>query len=173
MKNVIVVIFSDEGKTYEVLSTMKNWSGSTKVLSGCVIKNTGEGIVVKDGFDFENDASGWASGGLIGSLIGLISGPLGMLLGGSIGALIGLASDDNKVVESEKVINQVISKLDNYKLALILVVEEPNINEINNFLDANDCAVFYRHSFSQVEQEVKEAEKLQKELAREARKKLQ
>ncbi|MBC6498254.1 hypothetical protein H7R52_02195 [Weissella confusa] len=56
---------------------------------------------LKDSFTTRDD-SGWLTGSVFGSAIGLIGGPLGVLFGGTLGALVGADSDVAQVASDQE-----------------------------------------------------------------------
>lgn len=172
MKNVIISIFKEESKAYETLSELKNRVGSSTVITAGIIKNENGNLLIKDGYNFDDYGSNWAAGGLIGGLIGIIGGPLGVLLGGSMGTLVGSGIDLDNQDETLKVGQQIISKLKNYQLALIMLVDEPSTNEIDDFLLSYNCDTIIRESYIDVQAEIYQAEELEERLAKEARQKV-
>ena len=168
MKNVVVSIFSEESKTYEAMSYLKSRTGTTEVDCVSVIKNENGHITVQDGFGSDSDDH-WATGGLLGALIGLLGGPIGMLLGSSLGMLIGGSVDMSDVDSTSDVIRQVIAKLGNYKLAMVIIAEEITPNELDEFLKSHGANAIIRESYSVVKEDVIHAEKVEKDMAKEAK----
>ena len=168
MKNVIVSIFSEESKTYEAMSSLKSKAGTTDVECASIIKNSNGHITLRDGFGDDSDDN-WATGGLLGALIGLLGGPIGMLLGGSLGMLIGGSVDISDADSTDSVIRQVIAKLSNYKLALVIIADEVNPGELDEFLKSYGANEIIRESYIDVKSEVIEAEKVEKDMAKEAK----
>ena len=171
MKNVIVSIFGEESKTYQALSSLKSKTGTTEVDCASIIKNINGHITYQDGFG-NNIDDHWATGGLIGALIGLLGGPIGMLLGGSLGILIGGAVDASDVDSDNSVIRQVIAELDNYKLALVIIADEVKDKELDDFLISYGANNIFRESYTNVKAEVIEAEEIQKDMAKETKHRL-
>ena len=171
MKNVIVSIFSEESKTYEAMSSLKSKTGTTEVDCASIIKNSNGHITLRDGFgnDFDDN---WATGGLLGALIGLLGGPIGMLLGSSIGILIGTSVDMSDADSTNSVIRQVIAHLGNYKLALVIIADEIAPDELDDFLNSYGANEIIRESYIDVKNEVIEAEKIEKEMAKEAKRRV-
>src|ERR1700759_2048888 len=89
--SVIVVSFSDDDRAYEALTRLKELDsqGQVEVVAAAVrgARDEGHGAV-KDEVG-EPSFAGTAGGGLVGLLIGILGGPLGVLLGGATGLMIG------------------------------------------------------------------------------------
>jgi len=96
MENIIIVNFSVESEAYQALTELKaNAITNNYVISqALLVKNTEGKINILDsldtGVETRNDTR---IGGLVGALMGIVGGPLGMVLMGGYGALIGSAVD--------------------------------------------------------------------------------
>jgi len=172
MKNVIIAIFSEESKTYEALSELKSRSGSTLVLTAGVVKNVNGNLTVKDGYNLDDYGANWATGGLLGGVIGLLGGPVGVLLGGGLGTLIGSGVDASQADDTVNILKQVTSNLGNYELALLVIADENNNNELNQFFRTHGSSHIIRESFIDVQTEVYQAQELEEHLAKEAKRKI-
>ena len=171
MKNVIISIFREESRTYEAMSYLKSRRGTTDVDCASIIKNVNGHITLQDGYGDDIDEH-WAAGGLIGALIGLLGGPIGMLLGGSLGMLLGGSVDLSDADSNNSVIRQVIGNLGNYKLALVIVADEVSSNKLDEFLQSHGASEIIRESYAEVKNEVLEAENVEKEMAKETKRRL-
>lgn len=174
MQNVIIVIFKDENTCYRVLSDLKTRLGRSVALEAGIIKNAGGSIVIKDGYRWNTDiGSAWISGGLIGGLIGILAGPLGMLLGASIGMLIGGVADwgsyEEDTVKNIGIIQEMVNNLHENQLALVVVADEENEQELNDFFRSYGAASILRRSVASVQAEVYQAQETEKELRKQAR----
>ena len=89
--NVVSISFADSSKAYQAFTEIKNLSaaGALQLKSGAIVVRDAEGkLSFPDGVD-QVTGTGFAGDGLIGMLVGILGGPLGMLLGWGSGALIG------------------------------------------------------------------------------------
>lgn len=109
LDNIAVVSFDDPGNAYQALSRLKELDadGRLTVRSAAVVERDETGrLQIKESVDTET-GTGMAGGGLIGMLvgvIGVIGGPLGMLLGAGSGALVGGAFDVDRAISSDEVL---------------------------------------------------------------------
>src|SRR5262245_25707126 len=92
---VVVVDFSDDSNAFEALATIKQLAGQGQIdlIAAEVVTRDPDGRVqVKDETGGDSYV-GTSSGGLIGLLIGILGGPLGILVGGATGLLLGSLYD--------------------------------------------------------------------------------
>lgn len=107
-------------------------------------------------------------GGLFGSLIGVIGGPIGMLLGGTTGALIGATTATTDSNKTASMLECVADKMLDGTVAIIALVREEDESPLNNVLAKFDAIIIRRDAIS-VADEVAEAEQLADELNRQLR----
>ena len=91
--NVISVSFDPDSNAYAALTALKEMDsqGQLNLEAAAVVARGDDGqIEVKDRVG-SYDYAGAASGGLLGLLIGIIGGPLGVLIGGTYGLMARLA----------------------------------------------------------------------------------
>lgn len=91
-QNIIVALFNISSEAYQAFSELKAYSQTTDALvaQAVLIKKENGLIIPAESTDFTaNTAESAWTGGLIGSLVGILGGPIGVLLGGATGALIG------------------------------------------------------------------------------------
>ncbi len=98
-ENVVLVNYRVESEAYQALSELKRESVNANytISQAMIVKRVGGRLSVMDGF-VNGGATGddtWR-GGLLGGLIGILGGPIGVLLGGSVGMLVGGAVDAGK-----------------------------------------------------------------------------
>ena len=103
-QNVIVIGFEEPSKAYQALSVLKECDAAGRVglESAAVVQRTASGeLQFPESVD--NDVLlGTASGSLIGMLIGVLGGPVGVLLGWGAGALMGGAFDLDHAITSDE-----------------------------------------------------------------------
>lgn len=167
-ENVVTVSFNDSEKAYQVLSDLKNSVSSFTVLSARLIEKVGNTYVQKDGYDADAYGENFAEGGMIGALIGIIGGPIGILLGGSLGMLIGSANDADKAAKKQDVMMEIVNDSSN-GLVLVMVVQEDGHEDLDHFLSNYDPKTIIRETFTSVQRKILAAEKAQKQLAKDAR----
>ena len=130
--SVITVTFEDDRSAYQALTVLKELDAQDRVgVREAVVAARGEDgqVVAKDqvASDF---LPGNAAGGLTGLLIGIIGGPLGMLLGGSYGLFVGSLFDLDDVDETESALSAISSSVKPGHTALLAVVEEQSVDVV-------------------------------------------
>lgn len=133
--NIIVATFDDEAKTYQAFSEIKRASieGQLKINGLTVMHRNLEGnFVIKDAAI--RNYGGSMTGGIIGSLIGILGGPLGILLGWAGGALLGGMRDAKEIVDDQNLFKILSSDMQVGNTALIGEVEKEKGNHINQIV---------------------------------------
>jgi uncharacterized membrane protein len=170
-KNVVVAVFKVESEGFQALSELRQAaSGDTYLVSAAaLIKKTGNACFYLDGFDTgAHTANDAAIGGLIGMTVGILAGPLGVLLGGSYGALVGMTVDADEAMFGVSMLDQVADKLEDGMVALVALTAEETPDALDAKLSAFD-AVIARFDAEAIATEVDKAYEAQAEMARQAR----
>lgn len=174
MENIVTAIFEVESEAYQAFSQLKQDMVNTScvITQMALVKKQNGRIIPCEGYDtgLESTDDTW-KGGLIGSLVGILGGPLGVLLGGSMGVLIGGAVDANDSGKNLSMIEKVSEKLADGEVALIALAKETSEVMLDARLGTFHTTIL-RHDAAVVAQEVEEARELQKELAKEAKRKM-
>ena len=168
MLNVVVSIFEVESEAYQAITELKNQKGlKTSIMSEAVLVDKKNGYyTILDNFVIEPDAmDDMAKGGLIGMCIGILGGPLGMLLGASVGSFAGVVSETDKTAETASMLEQMILKLSDNTLAIIGLAEEKDESEIDELLSKYKT-IIARFDAAVVEQEVERARDMEKASAK-------
>jgi uncharacterized membrane protein len=172
-RNVIAVTFPEEGDAYEALARLKELDsrGDIGVHGAAVVVREDDGkIAVKDEFgedNFENSAGG----GFLGLLVGVLGGPLGVLIGGATGLLVGSLFDQDEDDETESALGQISKAIRVGPPGLLADVSEPDTEAIDAVM-ARLKGTVLRRSAADVESEVAEAEDAQREAKNKARNEL-
>jgi uncharacterized membrane protein len=174
MENIVTVIFKVESQGYQAFSDLKRDSLSEDYLISevALVKKEKGHIVLKDAFDTGiRTADDTVMGGLIGGLVGILGGPIGMLLGGSVGLMVGATVDSEDVFKGASMLERVSAGMKDGDLALIALVQETDEAKLNSRLKAFDTVIIRRDA-ANVQAEIKEAERIRKELEKQAKKEL-
>lgn len=171
MQSVIAAVFKNESEGFQAITELKKQplDDKTFVFQMVLVKRGAQGIEICDRFDSEVlTSSDTVIGGLMGGFLGILGGPIGVLLMGSYGALIGSMADATDVLGGEALIETVAGKLADGETALVLLAEEEDEAVLDAELKKYDCEVA-RFDAAVVAEELEEAAKLEIEMARQAR----
>ena len=174
MQNIITAIFKVESEGYQAITTLRQVpvTDNSAILQMSLVKKVGTGLSICDSFDSGiHSTNDTLIGGLVGSVVGMLGGPIGMLLMGSYGTLAGSLVDAGDSLGSASLIEKVAEKLQDGDMAMIALVDETNEAELDNALAGYKVTVA-RFDAVVIAEEVEEAQKIQKEMARQTRKQL-
>ncbi len=166
-ENLILITWNEPSKAYQALSDLRNGSWNFNLRNAVVVERQREGqFVVKDGAA-NTIGLGTLSGSLIGMAVGILGGPIGMLLGWSSGALFGSLVDMNKAVDDGSALAAMSHFLPPGSTALMLDVDEQSDAAIDAFAD-NSGGMVLRKSADLVRAEVSAAEEAADAASKEA-----
>jgi uncharacterized membrane protein len=171
MYNIVGALFNTESEAREAMAALSETPqiNGTTIYQISLVKRKEGVLKLCDNFSSEylksNDA---VKGGLIGGLIGVLTGPVGLLLGGAAGALLGKAGEEDKKDESAALIEQAAKKLEEGDIALIALVDETDESILDHAM-VKFNTVIVRYDAEVISKELEEAEKMEEEMARQAR----
>ena len=174
MYNIIAAIFDVESEGYQAISTLSKTPiiEETSILQMALVKRENGSLKVCDSYDSGiHTTDDMLLGGLLGGMIGILGGPMGVLLMGSYGTLAGSLVDTGDALDSATVMERVADKLVGGEVALVMLAEEINEDEIDSKLKGYKITIA-RFDAAVVAEEVEQAEEAQKEMERQARKEL-
>ena len=173
MDNVLAVNFAEDSKAYEALSLIKelDGQGQLKLAGAAVVVRDDDGRVeIKDEVG-DTGFEGTATGGIIGLIVGILGGPLGVLIGGATGLLIGSLYDLDDADDTESVLSDISSSVRPGRAALLAQVSEQSPDVVDAAMGRLDGTIL-RRSLDDVRAEIAAAEDAQRAAKREARKQL-
>jgi uncharacterized membrane protein len=132
-ENVVVVTFTEQSKAYQALSVLKQCDadGRIALASAAVVERTPEGqLRIPEGAENVGPV-GMASGSLLGMLIGVLGGPVGVLVGWGSGALIGGAFDIDRLDKSDEALTVFGRAIPQGSTAVMATVAEPAVEVID------------------------------------------
>ena len=174
MQNIVAVLFRNESEGFQAITELRQAAVADKytILQMALIKRQGQSISVCDSFDSGiQTGNNVMIGGLTGALIGILGGPIGVLLMGSYGMLAGSLTGSAEAMDNAALIEMVSSKLLDGETALIALAEEAGEADLDARLGKFDVEIA-RFDAAVVAEEVEEAQKIQKEMDKMARKEL-
>jgi uncharacterized membrane protein len=175
--NVLVVTFGEDPENdknaYQALTDLKQLDsqGQTKIAGAAVVTRDLDGHLDVKSELGDNSYQGTATGGMIGLLVGIIGGPLGVLLGGSYGLLVGSLFDMDDVETTESDLADISKQVRPTRTALLAQVTEQSPEVIDTAMAKLGGEVM-RRSVADVEEEVAAAQEAERKAKREARKEL-
>lgn len=171
MDNVLTVIFNVESEGFQAFTEIQ---GSLVkelyfVPQMALVKRTGNHLTTLESYESPALGNGKTfGGGLFGSLLGIIGGPVGMLLGGTTGALLGVTAAADDSVKVRSLLECVADKMLDGTVAIIALVREEDESPLDNLLSKFDAIIIRRNAIAVVE-EVAEAERLAEEMQHQLR----
>ena len=143
MERILVVVFDDEPRTYEGSHALKQLDaeGSIAIHAEAVIKKNADGTVTikqsEDDFPIRT-----LGGTAIGSLIGLLEGPVGLAVGATAGLLAGRIGDLHAAGVDAEFVDEVAATLSPGKCAVIADVSEEWVTPVDTRMEALGGTVF-------------------------------
>jgi uncharacterized membrane protein len=176
METIIAVSFEDSNRPYDALTKLQelDQQGQVELYEARVVERgtTGE-LAVKESVRGRGDDVGMAtaSGGLIGLLVGVLAGPVGMLLGGSIGLTTGAVIDLDTDERDDSVLSSFVRHIQPGETSVLAHVNEQSDEVVDNAMAGLGGSVL-RQGAAEVEAELAAAEEARRKAEHEARKEL-
>lgn len=142
-------------------------SSTVRVDGSAIVERKPDGTLSTPEGQDNVDGLGFLEGSAIGLLIGVLGGPVGMVLGFGGGALIGAGFDADRAVTGEGVLSQMSAAIPAGTTALALELTEEDPKAIDTFA-ADTGATLLRRPLDDVLAELAEAEAAAEEAARSA-----
>jgi uncharacterized membrane protein len=171
--SVIAVSFEDDGNAYKALTLLEELASQRRIgVQEAVVVSRGEDgqVVAKDRVESSSPPA-TATGGMLGLLIGIIGGPLGVLVGGTYGLFVGSLFDISDADAADSALGSISSSVKVGHTALLAVVDEPN-PEIVDAAMSDLGGTVARRPMAEVDAEIAAAEDAERKAKREARKEL-
>ena len=174
MQNIIAAIFENESEGFQAITQLHQnpVTDQASIMQMVLVKCKDKDIEICDRFESGADTTDdMLIGGLLGSLLGVLGGPVGVLLMGSYGMLAGSILDADDAINDEALMETVAGKLLDGEVALIALVDEDDEAYLDDQLSKYKTEIM-RFDAAVVAQELDEAVNVEKELARQARREL-
>lgn len=174
MENIVVTRFEVESEAYQAYSDVKGdaYNMSCKVLEGSLIKREHGNFRVVEDFDSGQFCDDTITGGFVGALIGILGGPIGVLLGGGLGLVGGSAVDIHDRGRSTSMIERVLDDVGEGDCMLLIMFAQEDGTKVLDYKLGKYRQTTMRYDAAEILEEVKAASELQKEMERKARSKL-
>jgi uncharacterized membrane protein len=170
MESVLSVTFGEDSKAYEALTGLKELDSQRQIgLAEAAVVTRGEDgrLDTKDVVG-DDSLAGTATGGLIGLVIGIIGGPLGILLGGATGLLVGSLYDMADDDDTESALGELSRSVQVGHTTLLARVDEQSPEVVDSAMQRLGGTVV-RRDLDDVEGEIAAAEAAQREAKKAAR----
>jgi uncharacterized membrane protein len=173
MENVLAVNFNDDTKAYAALTSLKQLDeqGQLKLGEAAVVLRNEDGQIVTKEQIGDSEFAGTATGGIVGLIVGVLGGPLGILIGGYAGLLVGSLFDMDETDHTESALSDIARSVRPGHPALIAVATEQSPEVLDTAMSTLDGTIV-RRNLDEVLAEIAAAEDAQRAAKREARKKL-
>ncbi|MBO0450704.1 DUF456 domain-containing protein [Candidatus Enterococcus murrayae] len=174
-KRVIIMNFDVESKAYEAFSKAKRLH-MNKAFKGeqmAVVHHSDDGehkFEIEDFLDFTGSNKS-STGGLIGMMVGILGGPIGILLGWFTGGMIGATQDAKEVRDATGVFEFLVDKIGEGDTALLLIAEEDDNRPLNQLIMMELGGEITRLDYADVEADVKKTQEIAKHSKEEAEQK--
>jgi uncharacterized membrane protein len=143
MKNVIVASFKEEAKAIEALHKLNELDsfGDISIYDQIMVRKNADG---KTEILKQDDSEGWRTltGMGVGSLLGLLGGPVGVVIGLYTGTAIGAIADANHYDFAEDFIAKVEKKIMAGTVTIIAEIEEDSEVFIDSYLKPFGAEIF-------------------------------
>ena len=160
-ENLLIVNYKNESDAYQALTELETLNDYYFIDQAAIVKKENGEYVVKEEYDSGvKTADDTVKGGLIGGLLGLLGGPVGILLGGGAGAAIGGIKDTADFLKDFDLADYAFAHIGEGETVLLLLADEKGNAALNEKLNAFDVTI-KRASVSAVENELKRAAELQ------------
>jgi uncharacterized membrane protein len=169
-ENIVVVRFDEATSTQDALAVLKKADADDRInlKSAAIVERMPDGTL-RTIDEYDNlGPIGMGTGGLIGMLIGILGGPVGVLLGWGGGAMLGGAFDIDRAVTSDEALTVLGTAIPAGSFAILADVEEFAVEVIDGEMKKLD-GVVTRRPLNDVLGEVGAAEAAADAAAREAR----
>jgi uncharacterized membrane protein len=145
MERMLVVVCDSEKKAFEGTSALRQLEleGSISIYAGAVVAKRADGTVSVKQLD-EDGSIGTLTGTAVGSLIGLLGGPIGVAIGALSGLTLGAFYDIDTARVGEDFVVDVSKSLTPNKVAIIAEVDEEWTTPVDARMEAIGGVVFRR-----------------------------
>ncbi|OTN90382.1 MULTISPECIES: DUF1269 domain-containing protein [Enterococcus] len=166
-KRVIIMHFEVESQAYQAFSEIKKLYVEKKIKGEqmAVVTHINDGVhqfKIDDFLDFTGN-NHTSKNSMIGMLIGILGGPLGILLGWFAGSLFGASQDAKEIQGAQTVFEHVTKQIGVGETGLILIAEEDDNRPLNQLIMNELGGEITRLDFEDVEKEITDAKAVEKE----------
>jgi uncharacterized membrane protein len=167
--DIVLVSFDQLSRARAAMSELRQLAEADAVTlhaAAIVVRETGGRFLVPEE-EARVGHTGAAAGGVIGALLGALTGPYGLLLWGATGALVGSLADAEEAEVSDGVLVSVTQSMPPGTAVLIADIEEPTFGVVDAVMEKAGGRVT-RRSKADVQAELAAAEEASLAARREA-----
>lgn len=166
-KRVIIMHFEVESQAYQAFSEIKKLYAEKQIKGEqmAVVTHVNDGVhqfKIDDFLDFTGN-NHTAKSSMIGMLVGILGGPLGILLGWFAGSIFGASQDAKEIQGAQTVFEHVTKQIGEGETGLILIAEEDDNRPLNQLIMNELGGEITRLNFDDVEKEITDAKDVEKE----------
>ena len=145
MERMLVVVFDNEKKAYQGQSELKQLEaeGSITIYAGAVVLKHADGTATVKQIN-EDGPVGTLGGTAVGSLIGLLGGPVGLAVGALGGMTVGALYDIDNARVGEDYVDDVSKALTPNKVAVVAEIDEDWTTPVDSRMEKLGGTVFRR-----------------------------
>jgi uncharacterized membrane protein len=171
--NVVVVTFDESSKAYEAWSIIKGCAAEGRIglEEAVVVERNADGELNMVERTDNAELAGTGTGSVLGMLVGVLGGPLGVLVGWGAGAIMGGAWDLRRIEASGEGIAMLSRAIPPGSNAVIASVHEPAVEVLDVEMEKLG-GTLTRRPVDEVTAELESAEEAANAAAHEARKTL-
>jgi len=168
MERMLVALFGDEAKAREAAQALQAMGDDSEIALHTVQMFTrNEDGVVASADVYNALPEGTMGGTAVGSLLGLLGGPVGLAIGAGSGLLVGATADYAKRRVTTDFAQQVADELTPGRAAIVAEVDEEETEAVNERLQALGATVLRRDLSDLADQEYEhEMASIKNDLAR-------
>ncbi|ASK26640.1 hypothetical protein BG910_01785 [Neisseria chenwenguii] len=140
-RNIIATLFNNQPQAFQAFSELKAYkqTSDTVIVQALLLKKENGVITQIDNHDFDAEISNKAlAGGLIGSAVGVLGGPFGMLLGGSLGALFGTQIGATETLGEVGLLYSTVEKMQDGDTVILVLALEKDESTLDAFFGQYD-----------------------------------
>lgn len=171
--NVVVVTFDESSKAYEAWSIIKGCAAEGRIglEEACVVERNAKGELNMVERTDNAELAGTGTGSVLGMLVGVLGGPVGVLVGWGAGAIMGGAWDLSRIEASGEGIAMLSRAIPPGSNAVIASVHEPAVEVLDVEMEKLG-GTLTRRPIAEVTAELEATEEAANAAAQEARKTL-
>lgn len=159
MENVIALAFGDTEHALDAVTALQrlHQAGDIRLEAVAIVERPHDGRAIVLEHAESSQLRGTAGGGIVGAVVGLLTGPLGLLVGGASGAVVGSLVDHADAESSEDLLRWLGRAVPRGHVGAIAVVAESTPVAVDTL--ASELRVIpVRRPRTAVELEIAEAE---------------